>query len=92
MPAVSTSALTAVGLSELVTGSLAEYERLALELARGLERLHALRARLAHNRTHAPLFDTARYTRALEAAYRGMHERARRLLPSRMVPAEDGAS
>jgi predicted O-linked N-acetylglucosamine transferase (SPINDLY family) len=73
---VAASALTAVGLPELITYSLQEYEQRALELARRPEQLAALRVRLAAARRSAPLFDTARHTRYLEAAYRTMHQRA----------------
>jgi protein O-GlcNAc transferase len=69
--------LTAIGLPELITTSLAEYEALALRLATEPGRLAALRQRLARNRSAMPLFDTARFTRHLEAAYRGMWERWR---------------
>jgi predicted O-linked N-acetylglucosamine transferase (SPINDLY family) len=72
---VAASLLGAVGVPELVTRSLAEYEALALALAQDRERLTAIRARLATNRATAPLFDTARYTRNLEAAYVTMWQR-----------------
>jgi len=72
---VAASVLAAAGLPELITHSLEEYERRALELARDAVTLQALRMRLAHNRSSAPLFDTAGYTHHLEAAFRGMHER-----------------
>lgn len=75
---VAASLLKAVGLPELVTGSLADYEALALALARDPQRLRALRTQLARQRDHAPLFDSARYTRHLEAAYATMHDRAQR--------------
>jgi predicted O-linked N-acetylglucosamine transferase (SPINDLY family) len=75
---VAASALRAVGLPELITTSLAEYERVALELAREPQRLAELRDRLARHRRSQPLFDTAAYTRALESAYRHMHARAAR--------------
>jgi protein O-GlcNAc transferase len=68
------SALQAIGLSELVTASLAEYEALALRLAREPNRLMQLRERLAQNRRTHPLFDTARFTRNIEAAYTRMWE------------------
>jgi predicted O-linked N-acetylglucosamine transferase (SPINDLY family)/glycosyltransferase involved in cell wall biosynthesis len=71
---VGKSLLHAVGLPELVTSSLAEYEALALELATRTERLAALQERLARNRTTAPLFDAGRFTRGLEAAYLHMWE------------------
>ena len=69
---VAGSLLHAVGLPDLVTASLADYEALALALARDPARLAALRQRLAANRETAPLFDSARYTRNLEALYRRM--------------------
>jgi protein O-GlcNAc transferase len=72
------SALTAAGLTELITESAREYEDLALQLARHPDRLRDVRARLAQNRSAAPLFDTARFSRHLEAAYFTMHQRAMR--------------
>jgi protein O-GlcNAc transferase len=46
-----------------------------VELARDPARLAELRRRLAGNRTRMPLFDMARYTRGIEAAYSGMWQR-----------------
>lgn len=69
------SALAAAGLPELITGSLEEYRMLALRLARDPAVLRALRARLAETRMSSALFDSARYTRNLEALYRRMWER-----------------
>ncbi|HEU4647037.1 MAG TPA: tetratricopeptide repeat protein [Burkholderiales bacterium] len=71
---VAASLLHAIGLPELVTHSLAEYEALALQLAANPGRLSALRARLAANQMTAPLFDTDRFRRHLEAAYLRMLE------------------
>jgi predicted O-linked N-acetylglucosamine transferase (SPINDLY family) len=64
---IAGSQLHAIGLPELVTTSLAEYEALALRLAREPETLAALRARLVANRSTHPLFDMARYTQDFEA-------------------------
>jgi protein O-GlcNAc transferase len=64
---VGASALRAAGLNELASNSLEQYRELALTLARSPERLKALRARLQQERTTSPAFDTARYTRDLEA-------------------------
>lgn len=72
------SLLTAVGLPELITHDLDEYEALALKLATTPALLADIRTRLAENRTSAPLFDTARFTRHLEAAYTAMWERRQR--------------
>ena len=69
---VAGSLLRAVGLAELITSSLAEYERLALSLARDPARLGALRSHLLEKRQELPLFDTPLFCRHLEAAYRQM--------------------
>jgi protein O-GlcNAc transferase len=69
---VAGSLLHAIGLPELVTGSLPEYEALALRLATCPAELRALRDRLAYNRSTHPLFDTPRWTRHLEAAFQEM--------------------
>ncbi len=72
---VAASLLKAIGLDELVTHSLEDYEALALKLAHNPAALAALRERLAHNKTTFPLFDTARTTRQIEAAYTAMWQR-----------------
>ncbi|MBP2295064.1 O-linked N-acetylglucosamine transferase family protein [Azospirillum rugosum] len=69
---VAASLLQAAGLPELVTDGPEAYEALAVALARDPARLRALRARLARNRPTCALFDTPRFTRHLEAAYRAM--------------------
>jgi predicted O-linked N-acetylglucosamine transferase (SPINDLY family) len=69
---VAASLLQAAGLAELVTETAEQYQATALALARDPVRLQALKARLAKNRTTAPLFDTARFTRNLEAAFLAM--------------------
>jgi predicted O-linked N-acetylglucosamine transferase (SPINDLY family) len=58
----------AIGLPELVTHSLTEYEQLALRLAQDQQSLSSVRARLAANRRTHPLFDMARYARDFEDA------------------------
>jgi predicted O-linked N-acetylglucosamine transferase (SPINDLY family) len=75
---VAGSLLDAVGLPELITDSVPDYEALALRLARDPDQLSAVRQKLARNRNAFPLFDTARFTRHLEAAYTTMWERAER--------------
>ena len=66
---VAGSLLTAIGLPELVTRSLAEYEQLALALARDPPRLTALRQKLQGNRDTSALFDLPKLTGNIEAAY-----------------------
>lgn len=73
---VAASLVTAAGLPELVTHSAQDYESLALALARDPARLNVLRDRLAANRATAPLFDAARLTRNIEAAYLALLEKA----------------
>jgi protein O-GlcNAc transferase len=90
---VCASLLRAVGLPELVTESLADYEALALRLAVEPGLLPALRQRLAENLPTAPLFDTPRYTRHLEAAYTQMVARARDgLAPAAFAVAREQAT
>jgi protein O-GlcNAc transferase len=76
---VAASALQAVGLGQLVTHTLQEYESCALQLGREPQRLRELKAQLRAARAAAPLFDTRRYTRDLEAAFTLMQQRALRL-------------
>ncbi len=71
---VSSSLLQAVGLPELVSHSLEDYEAVALKLAQGPAELKAVAETLAKNRGTEPLFDTPRFTRNLEAAYKKMWE------------------
>ncbi len=75
---VAASLLNAIGLPELITTSLTDYEALALQLAREPARLAAVKAKLAEHRTTYPLFDTDRFRRHLEAAYVTMYERHQR--------------
>jgi len=72
---VAASLLAAVGLSELITDNLGDYEALALKLATTPELLAGVRAKLAANRLTAPLFDTDRFCKHIESAYLTMHER-----------------
>jgi predicted O-linked N-acetylglucosamine transferase (SPINDLY family) len=69
---VGASLLQAIGLPELITEDLENYEALALALARDPSRLAGLRERLERNRVSSRLFDTAAHCREIEAAYRQM--------------------
>jgi protein O-GlcNAc transferase len=85
---VAASLLKAIGLPELVTNSLSEYEALALKIATEPALLAALKAKLARNRNTTPLFDTARTTRQNEAAYTMMWEQYQRRKTPRRVSGE----
>ena len=69
---VAGSLLMAIGMPELVTGSLEEYEQTALALALAPERLTALRQKLASNRNASALFNLPKCTGNIEAAYARM--------------------
>jgi protein O-GlcNAc transferase len=73
---VAASMLKAIGLPELVTESLADYEALALKLARAPGTLKALKDRLAANRLTTPLFDADRFRSDMEAAFTAMRQRS----------------
>lgn len=72
---VAASVLKAVGLDELITTSLEDYEARALTLARDRASLAAIKSKLARNRDAYPLFDTERFARNIEKAYMEMWER-----------------
>jgi predicted O-linked N-acetylglucosamine transferase (SPINDLY family) len=78
---VASSLLMAVGLPELIAPDREAFAATAIDLAHDRERLQALKAKLAHNRATAPLFDTALYTRRLEAAFEAMQARRLANLP-----------
>src|SRR5215831_5303855 len=71
---VAASLLNAIGLPELVTHSIEDYEALALRLAKDPSLLEGYRNRLAANRLTHPLFDIDRFRRHIEAAYLQMWE------------------
>jgi predicted O-linked N-acetylglucosamine transferase (SPINDLY family) len=75
---VAASLLHAMGLPELIAGSLADYEAMARHFARDARALDGVRVKLARNRESFPLFDTARFTRHLETAFAKMRARQRR--------------
>ena len=74
---VAASLLHALGLPELITHTVADYEDLAVGLAADRARLARIRQTLATKRMTAPLFDTRLYTRHLESALAEVHARRR---------------
>ncbi|MCW5635576.1 MAG: acetylglucosamine transferase [Rubrivivax sp.] len=79
------SLLTAVGLPDLVTTSLAEYERLAVTLGRTPARVASLKRYLAEHGRTSPLFDVPATVRAIEAEFERLARAAR---DPRTAPAE----
>ena len=75
-----------IGMPELIASSREEYEAIALRLAANPAELAALKQKLAAQRLTAPLFDTPRFARHVEAAYKEMHARAQAgLTPDHIV-------
>jgi predicted O-linked N-acetylglucosamine transferase (SPINDLY family) len=72
---VAASLLKAAGLPELVAQSTDDYRRLALGLGQDRAALTKIKEKLELARLASPLFDTARFTRHLEAAYGHMWRR-----------------
>ena len=88
---VSASCLGAIGMPELITRTLAEYEDLAVSLATDRAHRNAVKAKLAQNRAAQPLFDTSRFTRNLEGAYMQAWRHYLAGNPARAFEVEDNA-
>ncbi|MCG8543850.1 MAG: tetratricopeptide repeat protein [Alphaproteobacteria bacterium] len=74
---VSSSILQAMGLETLITHSSAEYEALAIRLAREPAMLRDLKARVSRARETSPLFDTRSFVASLEDVYGQIWQRHR---------------
>ena len=74
---VGASLLSAVGLPDLITANVEEYEATAIGLAREPQRLARFRQRLAATRSSCALFNSAAFTRHLEIALETMQARKR---------------
>ena len=72
---MSASALFALGLPELVSQTLSDYQRIAVELGRTLAKRTALHSKLNYQRNHAPLFNTQLFTRNIESAFSSIWNR-----------------
>ena len=75
---VGASLLNAVGMPELIANSVEDYQALAIKLAHDPAMLLSMKSKLAHCRHSAPLFNTTRFVRYIEAAYLTMCEIAQR--------------
>jgi len=63
------SLLTHIGLPELVTESLADYERLAIRLGNQPQRIASYKRYLAEHGRSSPLFDVPAFVRELEIEF-----------------------
>ena len=79
---VGASLLKAVSLPELITSTAEDYTTQAIALATAPEEIDRLKQKLARNRLSAPLFNTPRHARHIEAVYSEMYERFRQGLPA----------
>ena len=87
---VAASLLNAVGLPELITQSLEEYESLAIKLATDSVELKKIKAKLEGNRLNMPLFDTGLFCHHLESAYRQVYDRHQNgLIPDHILAAKN---
>jgi len=68
-PAWGASLLHAVGVPETAAKDIADYERIAVDLARNPETLADLKARLKAAPQSAALYDTQKWARDVEAAF-----------------------
>lgn len=84
---VAASLLTALEVPELITHSVAEYERRAIELANNPDRLSLIKNKLLANRLEKPLFNTQMFAKDLEVLYSKMYERyLANLEPTHLFP------
>jgi predicted O-linked N-acetylglucosamine transferase (SPINDLY family) len=72
---VAASLLNAIELPELITTTQEQYEALAIELAIAPEKLRSIKKKLERNKLTTALFDTPRFSKHIEAAYKQMYER-----------------
>jgi predicted O-linked N-acetylglucosamine transferase (SPINDLY family) len=79
---VAASLLKGIGLPQLITTTLDQYEELAVRLAGDPQELTDLRQTLAANRLTMPLFDTRLFTRHLEEGYTRIYDRYQADLPA----------
>ncbi len=75
---VAASLLRAIGLTELISTSLTDYEDAAVRLAHDPTLLASLKEKLRANRETYPLFKSEEFCRNLEHAYTVMWERTER--------------
>ena len=70
---VAASLLNTIGVPELITYSIDEYMKLAIELASNPEKFFAIKNRIAINRLTSPLFDINLFTKNIELAYQKIY-------------------
>jgi predicted O-linked N-acetylglucosamine transferase (SPINDLY family) len=86
---VAASLLNAIELPELITTTQEQYEATAIELANNPEKLKAIKYKLERNRQTTALFDTPRFTKHIQSAYRQMYEAYQADLPLNNIYIEN---
>jgi predicted O-linked N-acetylglucosamine transferase (SPINDLY family) len=86
---VAASLLKAIELPELITTTQEQYEATAIELATNPEKFKDIKNKLERNRLTTALFDTPRFTKHIEAAYKQMYERYQADLPLNNIYIEN---
>jgi protein O-GlcNAc transferase len=66
---MAASILHGIGLEELVTHSIEEYEELAVKLALDKDSLNRIRTKLKENKTETKFFSSSRFARVLESSF-----------------------
>ncbi len=74
---IAASLLTALGMTELITHSLQEYEERAVSLGLNPDKMQSIKTKLQEQKSKTDLFNTAKFTFNLEMVYREMVKRAR---------------
>ncbi len=82
--------MRAVGLPELVTTTLSEYQGLAVRLASDRKHLSEIKFKLTNGRAEFPLFNTERFTRHIESAFTIMWEHYMRGKPPECFSVQPG--
>ncbi len=78
---VAASLLRTLGLDELITHSIEEYEAKAIYLGLNPKEIARIKDKLELSRSNSPLFNTELYARHIENAYQKMHDRFAKILP-----------
>lgn len=73
---VAGSLLTTIGLPELITHNMTDYEKKIIDLISEPSLLADIKTRLQKNKTTSPLFDTHRYTKEWERLLLDVYERS----------------
>ena len=68
------SLLNAIGMPELITSSMEDYEQLAIELGSHPEKIQQLKDKLETNRLTTPLFNSQLFTKNLERSYKQIYD------------------